>query len=67
MFTKRDRCYGIQKIFYLHEAKIYKIETLFTACGIFDRYIFMVGLHNFPRPKVIILATISILLAAKLE
>lgn len=65
--TKRDRSYGMQKIFYLHREKEYKIETLFVAAGIFDRYINIIGVSNFPRDEVIILSTISMLMAAKLE
>ena len=65
--TKRDRSYGMQKIFYLHKEKEYKIETLFTAAGIFDRYINIIGIENFPRENVIILSAISMLMAAKLE
>lgn len=29
--------------------KDYKVETLFIAAGIFDRYINMIGYQNFPR------------------
>ena len=35
----QDRSYGIQKIFDFHMKKDYKLETLFVAAGIFDRYI----------------------------
>lgn len=45
--TAHDRSYGIQKIFDLHQKKDYKVETLFIATGIFDRYIFNVGVQNF--------------------
>lgn len=62
-----DRSYGIQKIFDLHQKKEYKPETLFVAAGIFDRYIYMLGLDNFPKSEVVTLATISVLMAAKLE
>jgi len=37
--TAHDRSYGIQKIFDLHQKKDYKVETLFIATNIFDRYI----------------------------
>lgn len=37
------------------------------AAGIFDRYMNIVGYQNFPREDVIILSTISMLMAAKLE
>lgn len=65
--TAHDRSYGIQKIFDLHQKKDYKVETLFIATNIFDRYIHAVGVHNFQKQQVVNLATISILLAAKLE
>ena len=51
----------------LHGLKDYKIESLFTACGIFDRYICMIGPQNFPRSQIVILATICTLMSAKLE
>ena len=47
--------------------KEYKNETLFIAANILDRYIGMIGLPNFPRKEMLNLATISILMAAKLE
>ena len=43
------------------------METLFIATGIFDRYIYHVGVQNFQKHQVVNLATISILMAAKLE
>lgn len=52
---------------HLHQEKGYKIETLFMACGIFDRYLALIGHWNFPLQKIVTLSTISILLAAKLE
>lgn len=57
----------MQKIFDLHVKKEYKIETLFVAVGIFDHYLAAVGHWNFPRDKVCLLATASMLMAAKLE
>ena len=62
-----DRSYGIQKIFDLHGKKEYKNETLFIAAGILDRYLHMVGLLNFHKSNMVHLATICILLGAKLE
>lgn len=64
---QRARAVGIQKIFELHAKKAYKIETLFCACNIFDRYLQLKGHWNFPLDKIICLSTISMLLAAKLE
>jgi len=65
--TEHARSYGIQKIFDLHSKKDYKEETLFIACGIFDRYINMVGPEAFPKGTACSLATISVLMSAKLE
>ena len=62
-----DRSYGIQKIFDLHGKKDYKVETLFMAAGILDRYIYMIGASNFPKSQMVSLATISVLMSAKLE
>ena len=64
---QRGRAGGIQKIIHLHHEKGYKIETLFCACSIFDRYLSLTGHWNFPPQKIVTLSTISILLAAKLE
>ena len=43
------------------------MESLFTAAGIFDRYISIIGPSNFDIHKVLDLAVISVLLSAKLE
>ena len=62
-----DRSYGIQKIFDLHLKKGYKEETVFMAANILDHYIFSIGVENFHRAKMVNLATVSVLIAAKLE
>lgn len=49
VLNHHDRSFGIQKIFDLHIKKEYKPETLFTAAGIFDRYLGFVGADNFPK------------------
>jgi len=67
MITEYDRSYGIQKIFELHEKKEYKPQTLFIAAGILDRYIISIGYIKFPKSKILPLATISVLLSAKVE
>ena len=67
MITPFDRSYGIQKIFDLHLKKEYKVETLFVAAGILDRYIAEVGVPNFPKTMMVNLATICVLMSAKLE
>jgi hypothetical protein len=40
---------------------------LFVAAGIFDRYISAIGIQNFRKDQVVSLATISVLMSAKLE
>ena len=65
--TDYDRSYGIQKIFDLHAKKDYTPETLFMAANILDHYIFSIGVENFPKMKMVNLATVSTLMAAKLE
>lgn len=65
--TAYDRSYGIQKIFDLHMKKEYKPETLFIAAGILDRYIYLIGAQNFPKSEMVSLATICVLMSAKLE
>ena len=65
--TAYDSSYGIQKIFDLHMKKDYKPETLFIAAGILDRYIYMIGVQNFPKAQMVCLSTICVLLSAKVE
>lgn len=65
-FTEHARSYGVQKIFDLHMKKDYKEETLFIALGIFDRYINILN-GNFAKEETTALATISVLMSAKLE
>lgn len=67
MITSYDRSYGVQKIFDLHAKKEYKNETLFIAANIMDRYIYMVGPGAFPKSQMVNLATICVLMSAKLE
>ena len=43
LISQFDRSYAIQKIFDLHIKKDYKIETLFIACSILDRYLYSIG------------------------
>ena len=62
-----DRSFAIQKIFLLHLKKDYKVETLFTACQIFDRYLLAIDYKTYHRNKICSLAVISLLLAAKIE
>lgn len=51
----------------LHRLKKYKIETLFTAVLIADYYLADLASKNDAAPELVCVATISILLAAKLE
>ena len=62
-----NRSYGIQKIFDLHLKKEYKEETLFVAAAIFDRYVNQIGYTNYNKSMTVHLATISVLMSAKLE
>lgn len=48
IFSKRDRSYGIQRIFFLAREKDYKNDTIFMAANIFDRYLQHVGHWSFP-------------------
>jgi len=65
-FNARDRKRGVRLIIQLHKSKDYKIEILFLAVGIFDRYIKAIGINKFAG-KTVCLATVSLLLAAKME
>lgn len=65
--TQFDRSFAIQKIFDLHLKKDYKVETLFTACTIFDRYLSAIDWRSYNRNKICRLAVISILIGAKIE
>ena len=63
----QDRQFGIQMIFHLHQKKGYKMDTLYMAANIFDRYLERIGHCNFNKEKVPLLSCASVLLAAKLE
>jgi hypothetical protein len=67
LVSQFDRSYAVQKIFDLHNRKEYKIETLFVAVSIFDRFLAAIGHWTFPRDQVCLLATTSLLMAAKME
>ena len=67
LINQDDRSYAVQKIFALHAEKKYKNETIFTAVSIMDRYLTAIGFWKYPRGKVLLLAVVSLLMAAKLE
>ena len=67
LITQHDRSYAVQKIFDLHIKKEYKVETLFIAVNVMDRYLATIGFWTFPREHMCRLATICMLIAAKLE
>lgn len=67
IITPIDRSYAIQKLYDLHLQKEYRPETLFTAQQIMDRYLYCIGYKTFPKQHLCRLATISMLIAAKLE
>ena len=62
-----NRDFVIRKILDLHEKKGYKPETLFIATGIMDRYVQYTGPQNILNSQLVSLATISVLMSAKLE
>ena len=51
----------------MHQEKNYKPETLFAASNILDHYLYKIGIEDFRKKQMINLATVSILMAAKLE
>lgn len=67
LISEFDRSYAVQKIFDLHMKKEYKIETLFVAVSIMDRYLHQIGYQTYPVEKICHLAVTSLLMAAKLE
>lgn len=62
-----NREFVIKKIMDLHEKKAYKSESLFIATGIMDRFVQMSGAQNILNSQLVPLATISVLMSAKLE
>lgn len=67
LMSKKDRQVCLRRLFMLHEKKKYKIETLFVAVNIFDRYLLMTGHWNKTRDQYVQLCVISMVLAGKLE
>jgi hypothetical protein len=67
LLSPSDRGYIVQKIFHLHNKKVYRAETAFTAMNIVDRYLARIGFWNFSRNQACLLSTTAILLAAKIE
>lgn len=63
----KERNYGIQKIHHLYKCKGYRIETLFMAANIFDRYLLLKGHWNLNISWICHLATVSMILAAKMR
>ena len=57
----------MRKLLDLHYKKGYRLETLFAAQNIFDRYLYRIGHWNMTDKKYMLLATIATLLSAKLE
>jgi len=51
----------------LYTNKKYKLETLYLALSLCDRYLVNIAILNQPAPSLINLAVIGILMAAKLE
>ena len=51
----------------LHRLKNYRVETLYLASSIVDRYLAKQAAENVACPNLVHLAVVGILLAAKLE
>lgn len=51
----------------LNQLKEYKIETLYLAVSIADRYLVNIAVQGKAAPNLISLAVVSILMAAKME
>ena len=62
-----ERAYALQMIYYLHISKKYRIETLFTAINIYDRYMIIKGPRALATSRILTLVVTCMLLAAKLE
>jgi hypothetical protein len=62
-----NRDFVVRKIIDLHSKKEYKPETLFIAVGIMDRYVQFSGAQNILNSQFVSLATICVLMSAKLE
>lgn len=65
--SEKHRSYGIQRILELVSLRKYKDETFFKAFGIFDRFIYHLGIERFNKNLLVALITTSIFLAAKIE
>jgi hypothetical protein len=65
--NEKQREAMITLIMDLHRAKGYKTETMFLACSIADRFLARYMKKDFREPNLVHMATISLLLAAKLE
>ena len=57
----------VQLIEQIHNMKNYRMETLFLAVNIADRYLALLAVLHSQTPSLIELAVISIMLAAKLN
>ena len=67
VISEEDRKGIVRLISDLHRQKDYKIETLYLAVSIADRYLSKLSELNQSVPNLVSLATICILIAAKIE
>jgi hypothetical protein len=65
--TPQQRTTMVEQIVELHKLKQYKLETLFIAVGLADRFLSLVTQTNQQVPDMTHLALVCVLLAAKLE
>lgn len=50
----------------MHRIKRYKIETLFLACSIVDRFLQKLSVQGCKAPDLVLLAAVGLMIAAKL-
>jgi hypothetical protein len=67
LIFESGRAYGMSKLIDLHEKKGYRMETLFAAQNIFDRYLNITGHWTTSNKEYLLLATTATLMSAKLE
>ena len=51
----------------IHRIKRYRIETLFLACSILDRFLQKLSETGIEAPNLVLLATVGLMIAAKLN
>ena len=67
MNFEEERQIGVQTLYDLNKKADYKIETLFMAASIFDRYLQATNFQALNNNNVLCLAATCILIGAKME